>query len=119
MELFDPNDPELCDAVSALAALAQSHRLSAFRLLVQAGARGLPAGVIAERLAVPRSSLSFHLSNLKAAELVHERREGRSIIYSANFTAMRQVVAYLLTNCCAGDSVQAELVHELAAGDPQ
>ncbi len=117
--MFDPNDPSLLDAVAALGALAQTHRLGVFRQLVRAGHCGLPAGVLAERLSVPRSSLSFHLSNLKSAGLVHERREGRSIIYSANFVAMRDLIAYLLRNCCEGDSVEAQLVQELTEGTPQ
>ena len=92
----------LNDAVDAMAALAQEHRLALFRLLVQAGPEGLPAGAIAERLAVPNSSLSFHLGHLNRAGLIEQRREGRSLIYSANYSAMSALVAYLMENCCAG-----------------
>jgi len=89
-------------AVSALSALAQEHRLALFRLLVQAGTDGLPAGAIAERLGVPNSSLSFHLAQLNRAGLIEQRREGRSLIYTANYSAMNALVGYLMENCCAG-----------------
>ena len=90
------------DAVSALSALAQEHRLELFRLLVQAGEHGMPAGAIAEKLGVPNSSLSFHLAQLYRAGLVKQERQHRSLIYSANYAAMNALVAYLLENCCAG-----------------
>ncbi|MEO9462310.1 MAG: helix-turn-helix transcriptional regulator [Marinomonas sp.] len=90
-------------ALSSLSALAQESRLEVFRLLVQAGASGLPAGDIAKRLKIPASSLSFHLNNLAQGLLINSTREGRSIIYSANFDQMRGLVAYLLENCCAGE----------------
>lgn len=89
-------------AIDALGALAQEHRLALFRLLVQAGERGLAAGAIAEKLGIPNSSLSFHLSQLRAAELVLQERQHRSIIYRANYPAMNALVAYLMENCCAG-----------------
>ena len=89
-------------AVGALGALAQEHRLALFRLLVQAGQKGLAAGAIAEALGVPNSSLSFHLSQLQGAGLIAQRREGRSLIYSADYAAMDRLVAYLLENCCGG-----------------
>jgi DNA-binding transcriptional ArsR family regulator len=88
--------------IRALAALAQDHRLAAFRLLVQAGAQGIPAGVLAERLGVPASSMSFHLAQLFHAGLVTQRRESRSIIYSADYAAMNALMAYLTENCCGG-----------------
>jgi ArsR family transcriptional regulator len=88
--------------IRALGALAQEHRLAAFRLLVQAGEEGLPAGVIAERLGVAASSLSFHLAALSHAGLVHQRRQSRLIIYTANYAAMNGLVAYLSENCCGG-----------------
>ena len=91
-------------ALSALSALAQEHRLAVFRLLVQAGPGGLPAGQIAEALGVPNSSLSFHLAQLAEAGLVEQRREGRSLIYSANFSAMQGLVNFLTDNCCGGES---------------
>lgn len=89
-------------AIDALGALAQEHRLALFRLLVQAGEGGLAAGMIAETLGVPNSSLSFHLAQLREAGLVLQERQHRSIIYRANYPAMNALVAYLLENCCAG-----------------
>jgi len=88
--------------VAALGALAQEHRLALYRLLVQAGPAGLPAGRIAERLGVPNSSLSFHLAHLTRAGLIRQRREGRSLIYTADYAAMNALLAYLVENCCAG-----------------
>jgi len=88
--------------IRALGALAQEHRLAAFRLLVQAGAEGIPAGIVAERLGIPPSSMSFHLAQLAHAGLVTQRRESRSIIYSADYAAMNGLMGYLTENCCAG-----------------
>jgi ArsR family transcriptional regulator len=88
-------------AVTALSALAQAHRLAIFRLLVTAGPDGLAAGDIAARLGVPASSLSFHLAHLKAADVVLDERQGRSIRYRANYAATRWLVDYLMENCCA------------------
>jgi ArsR family transcriptional regulator len=92
------------DIVIALSALAQTSRLAVFRLLVQAGPTGLPAGKIADSLAIPSSSLSFHLKELSHAGLVSSRQEGRFVIYSANFGAMNTVIAYLTENCCGGEA---------------
>jgi ArsR family transcriptional regulator len=89
-------------AVEALGALAQEHRLALFRLLVQAGDKGMPAGAIAEALGVPNSSLSFHLAQLRSAGLILQEREHRSLIYRANYPAMNTLVAYLMENCCGG-----------------
>ena len=89
-------------AVAALGALAQEHRLSLFRLLVQTGERGMPAGAIAAALGVPASSLSFHLAQLSRAGLVRQQRQHRSIVYSADYGAMNALVGYLMENCCAG-----------------
>jgi ArsR family transcriptional regulator, arsenate/arsenite/antimonite-responsive transcriptional repressor len=88
--------------IRALAALAQEHRLAAFRLLVQAGDAGLAAGAIADSLGVPASSMSFHLAQLGHAGLVNQRRESRSIIYTADYVAMNGLMGYLTENCCAG-----------------
>lgn len=88
--------------IQALGALAQEHRLAAFRLLVQAGEDGLPAGVIAEKLGVVSSSMSFHLAALAHAGLVRQRRQSRLVIYSANYTTMNGVMGYLTENCCGG-----------------
>lgn len=89
-------------AIGALGALAQEHRLTLFRLLVQAGERGMTAGAIAGALGVPNSSLSFHLGQLNRAGLVTQERQHRSLIYRANYPAMNALVAYLMENCCAG-----------------
>jgi DNA-binding transcriptional ArsR family regulator len=89
-------------AIAALGALAQEHRLAAFRLLVQAGESGLAAGAIAERLAMPNSSLSFHLAQLARAGLVRSERRHRSLVYRADYEAMNRLVGYLMENCCAG-----------------
>lgn len=88
--------------IRALGALAQEHRLAAFRLLVQAGEDGLPAGVIAEKLGIVSSSMSFHLAALANAGLVNQRRQSRLIIYSANYPAMNGLMGYLTENCCGG-----------------
>jgi ArsR family transcriptional regulator, arsenate/arsenite/antimonite-responsive transcriptional repressor len=90
------------DAVAALAALAQDSRLDAFRLLVQSGPEGMPAGQVADALDVSPNTLTFHFDRLREAGLVTVRREGRSMIYSARFDAMNALLAYLTENCCQG-----------------
>lgn len=90
-------------AVTALAALAQGARLDIFRLLVQAGADGMPAGRIGQRLGLPSATLSFHLSQLRQAGLVRFRRAGRSLIYAAEYAAMNALLSYLTQNCCDVD----------------
>src|SRR5690348_17613639 len=87
-------------AIAALGALAQETRLDLFRLLVTVGPEGLPAGVIAERLGVLPSSLTFHLNQLVHAGLITQRRLSRQIIYSAEYGAMNDLLAYLTENCC-------------------
>lgn len=94
--------------IRALAALAQEHRLAAFRLLVQAGVDGVAAGVLAEKIDVPPSSMSFHLAQLANAGLVNQRRASRSMIYAANYSAMADLMAYLMKNCCVGVSCWGE-----------
>lgn len=89
-------------AIDALGALAQEHRLKLFRLLIQAGADGMAAGELARAIDIPNSSLSFHLGHLHRSGLIAQRREGRSLIYRANYRAMDQLVAYLMENCCGG-----------------
>lgn len=88
--------------IRALGALAQEHRLAAFRLLVQAGADGMAAGALAEALGVPASSMSFHLAQLSQAGLISQRRQSRSIIYAADYAAMGALMGYLTENCCGG-----------------
>jgi DNA-binding transcriptional ArsR family regulator len=88
------------EAVLALSALAQESRLEVFRLLVRRGAEGMAAGELSERLGVPPATMSFHLKELSVAGLIGSRRESRSIIYSANFSRMQEVLAFLMENCC-------------------
>lgn len=90
--------------VRSLNALAQEHRLAAFRLLVQAGPEGMAAGALADGLGIPASSLSFHLAQLNHAGLVSQRRVSRSIIYAADYAAMNGLLSFLTENCCAGGS---------------
>jgi ArsR family transcriptional regulator len=90
------------DAVAALAALAQDNRLDVFRLLVEAGPEGMPAGAVATALDLAPNTLTFHFDRLRAAGLVTVRRDGRSMIYAARFETMNALLAYLTENCCGG-----------------
>src|ERR1700682_4192674 len=90
------------DAVAALAALAQDNRLDVFRLLVQAGPEGMPAGAGATALGLAPNTLTFHFDRLRTAGLVTVRREGRSMIYAAQFDTMNEVLGFLTENCCGG-----------------
>jgi ArsR family transcriptional regulator, arsenate/arsenite/antimonite-responsive transcriptional repressor len=92
-------------AVTQLSAIAQEARLEIFRLLVQAGAEGLPAGAIGEQLKIPASTLSFHLKELSHAGLISSKQVSRFIYYSANYESMSALLAYLTENCCAGQAV--------------
>jgi DNA-binding transcriptional ArsR family regulator len=103
---------EAAAAINALGALAQEHRLVLFRLLVQAGDKGMPAGAIADALGVPNSSLSFHLAQLRNAGLILQERQHRSRIYRANYAAMNALVGYLMENCCAGADCGTEAACE-------
>lgn len=89
-------------AVSLLAALAQESRLAVFRLLVERGADGMPAGEIAERLKISPATLSFHLKELTNAGLTQSRQDGRFVVYSTNYKAMNDLLSFLTANCCAG-----------------
>jgi len=100
---------EILNAVSALSALAQESRLQIFRFLVQAGKNGVPAGKIGEKLDLPPSTLSFHLSQLKQAGLLACRRESRTLFYSANYDSMNELLAYLMENCCQGQPEKCDL----------
>ena len=93
---------EKSDAVAALAALAQDNRLDVFRLLVQAGPEGMPAGEVAEALGLAPNTLTFHFDRLRGAGLVRVRREGRSMIYAAQYEAMNGLLGFLTENCCQG-----------------
>ena len=90
------------DAIAALAALAQENRLDAFRLLVQAGPDGMPAGVVSASLKLAPNTLTFHFDRLRDAGLVNVRREGRSMIYAARFEVMNTLIDFLTENCCQG-----------------
>ncbi|OIQ90689.1 putative HTH-type transcriptional regulator YgaV [mine drainage metagenome] len=87
-----------------LAALGHETRLAIFRLLVQAGAEGLSAGVIGEQLALAAATLSFHLAQLNRVGLVTSRQQGRFIFYAADYCAMDQLIAFLTDNCCKGEA---------------
>jgi len=92
---------ETKNAVAALAALAQESRLAVYRLLVKAGAGGMAAGAIADKVGVPAATLSFHLKTLAGTDLVRAVQNGRFIVYSANFDVMADLVAFLTENCCS------------------
>ena len=98
------------DAVAVLGALAQESRLEVFRFLIRSGPEGSSAGRVGEALDLHSATLSFHLNALKQAGLVTARRESRSIIYTASFARMRELVGFLTVNCCRG-----ELARELEA----
>src|SRR5260370_9145447 len=93
---------EKTDAVAALAALAQDNRLDVFRLLVQSGPEGMPAGQVAEALDLAPNTLTFHFDRLRVAGLVTVRREGRSMIYAARFATMNALLGFLTENCFQG-----------------
>jgi DNA-binding transcriptional ArsR family regulator len=108
-------------AIAALGALAQETRLDVFRLLVTQGPAGLPAGVIADRLGVLPASLTFHLQQLVHAGLITQRRMGRQLIYSAEYGAMNDLLAYLTENCCGSGAACAPSCNPADAfskGDP-
>ena len=95
---------ESYEAVNALSALAQEARLGIFRLLVEAGPEGLPVGDIGAALDLPGATLSFHLVQLKHADLVTVQRRGRQLIHAANFERMNMLLGYLSENCCGGNA---------------
>ncbi|MEB2343924.1 MAG: metalloregulator ArsR/SmtB family transcription factor [Deltaproteobacteria bacterium] len=92
------------EVIAALAALAQETRLGVFRLLVRAGAGGLPVGAIGDELGIPAATLSFHLKELRNAGLVSCRCEGTSRIYTPSFARVSELIRFLTANCCAGVS---------------
>ncbi len=98
---------ETKQAIAALTALGHATRLAAYRLLVEAGPAGRVAGEIAEALAIPNATLSFHLKELVQAGLAESENRGRNVCYRANFEAMNGLVAYLTHNCCAGSPVES------------
>lgn len=94
---------DISKALASFDALSQETRLRAFRLLVKAGEGGMPAGALSEKLDIPHNSLSFHLNHLSNAGVVTSRREGRSIIYSANYEAMRGLIGFMVKDCCSDE----------------
>lgn len=94
---------DIQDAIIKFDALSQETRLRAFRLLVQAGFEGLAAGVIGDELGIPHNTLSFHLKHLANAGLITSRKEGRSVIYFANFDEMRDLIGFMIQDCCSVD----------------
>jgi DNA-binding transcriptional ArsR family regulator len=94
---------EIKDALLAFDALSQETRLRVFRLLVEYGPEGAPAGAVSDALAIPHNTLSFHLSHMSNAGLVLSRREGRSIIYIANFEFFTNLIRYMVEDCCRED----------------
>jgi DNA-binding transcriptional ArsR family regulator len=94
---------EMAQALIIFDALSQETRLGVFRLLVQAGPAGLAAGTLSEKLGTPHNTMSFHLSQLSNAGVVTSVREGRSIIYSANFEAVQNLIGFMVKDCCSGD----------------
>jgi DNA-binding transcriptional ArsR family regulator len=91
---------KITQAIEAFASLAQETRLKTFKLLLEYGVTGTPAGTLSERLGIPQNTLSFHLSHLSRAELVRSKREGKQIIYSANCDSIEELIRYLKENCC-------------------
>lgn len=94
---------ETKSVISALSSLAQESRLAIFRALVAAGPSGLSAGKIGDITGIPPSSLSFHLKELAHADMAVSRQEGRFVIYTANFSTMNALIAFLTENCCGGE----------------
>ncbi len=99
---------ETTQALGSLSALAQPTRLAIFRLLVETGPTGLPAGVISEKLGLPPATLSFHLAGLVRGRLARSRQDGRFVIYSADFQNMNALVGFLTENCCGGNACVTE-----------
>jgi DNA-binding transcriptional ArsR family regulator len=109
---------EFNNAVACLSALAHEGRLRVFRMLVQAGVMGLAAGEIARRLETPPNTLSANLNILSHAGLVRSRRQGRSIIYTAEYDRMRELLGFLVEDCCGGSpEICAPLAEVLRAAD--
>src|SRR5260370_17480029 len=102
--------------IAGVSALAHEHRLAIYRLLVERGPEGLPAGAIGERVGLVPSSLTFHLQNLQRAGLITQQRASRQLIYSADFDAMNALVAYLTENCCGGGAAACATACAPASG---
>ena len=94
---------DIQEAIVMFDALSQETRLRVFRLLVKAGPEGLAAGVLSERLGTPHNTMSFHLNHLSNAGVIDSRKEGRSVIYSANFDVTRDLITFLVKDCCSAE----------------
>jgi DNA-binding transcriptional ArsR family regulator len=106
---------ELLNALESLSALSHETRLWVFRLLVQAGPGGLPAGDIADRLSARQNTMSSHLRQLHQAGLIDSRRDGRKVIYNANYDTARELIVFLMDDCCAGNQAVCKPVAESLA----
>jgi len=100
---------DIQNAIIAFSALAQETRLQAFKMIVEAGSSGLPAGAISEQLSMAHNSLSFHLAQLTEAGLIESRKDGRQIIYTASFERIRELIRYMVENCCRDDDVSCRI----------
>jgi ArsR family transcriptional regulator len=105
-------------AVAGLSALAHEDRLAAFRLLVRVGPEGMPSGEIAEALSIPPTRMSFHLAALERAKLLRSRRNGRHILYAANYAEMRDLLVFLTEDCCSGNSQLCGDLSQIASNCP-
>lgn len=101
-------------AVEALAALAQDTRLRAFRLLLQQGPAGLPAGEIARQIGTPPNTMSTHLAILTRAGLIQARRESRQVFYGVELAGIRSLVSFLVEDCCGGQPERCAALLEAA-----
>ncbi len=94
---------DIQDALTAFDALSQETRLRALRLLVRHGEEGLAAGALSAELSIPHNTLSFHLSQMNEAGLILSRKEGRSVIYTADFSHIQNLIRFLVEDCCTLD----------------
>ncbi len=103
--VYSSRQMDIQEALIAFDALSQETRLRTFRLLIKKGAKGSAAGEISKKLGIPHNTLSFHLSHMSNAGLITPRREGRSIIYTANFEFGQELIQYMVVKCCAVEFV--------------
>src|SRR5579872_4126952 len=106
-------------ALVAFSALSQETRLRVFKMLVPYGQTGAPAGTLSEGLSIPHNTLSFHLSHLSHAGLVTARRQGRSVIYSANCDTIQGLISFLLENCCTLESPDDKTASSVSCCPPK
>lgn len=94
---------DIQNAIIAFDALSQETRLKAYKILVEHGPDGAAAGTLSEKLGIPHNTLSFHLNHMSNADLVTSRKEGRSVIYTANFAFVQELIRFMVENCCSVD----------------